>query len=79
MAGAESLALEVAGTRRLIITDMVLENFKSYAGEQHVGPFHKVASAKYTQLDRRMSQPLRSTSNFAASVCHDGVDKHTRT
>ena len=30
--------------RRLIITDMVLENFKSYAGEQRVGPFHKVSS-----------------------------------
>ncbi len=29
--------------RRLIITDMVLENFKSYAGEQLVGPFHKVS------------------------------------
>ena len=27
---------------RLIITDMVLENFKSYAGKQRVGPFHKV-------------------------------------
>jgi len=22
---------------------MVLENFKSYAGAQHVGPFHKVS------------------------------------
>jgi AAA15 family ATPase/GTPase len=30
------------GPRRLIITEMVLENFKSYAGEQRVGPFHKV-------------------------------------
>ncbi len=30
--------------RRLIITEMVLENFKSYAGEQRVGPFHKVAT-----------------------------------
>ena len=27
---------------RLIISEMVLENFKSYAGEQRVGPFHKV-------------------------------------
>lgn len=35
-------SMEVAGARRLIITDMVLDNFKSYAGEQHVGPFHKV-------------------------------------
>lgn len=28
--------------RRLMITHMVLENFKSYAGVQTVGPFHKV-------------------------------------
>ncbi|KAJ2849603.1 Structural maintenance of chromosomes protein 4 [Coemansia brasiliensis] len=28
---------------RLIITQMVLENFKSYAGRQVIGPFHKVA------------------------------------
>jgi hypothetical protein len=27
---------------RLFITEMVMENFKSYAGEQRVGPFHKV-------------------------------------
>ena len=27
---------------RLVIKEMVLENFKSYAGEQRVGPFHKV-------------------------------------
>lgn len=27
---------------RLVITEMVLENFKSYAGEQRIGPFHKV-------------------------------------
>ena len=30
-----------APTRRLMIREMVLENFKSYAGEQFVGPFHK--------------------------------------
>ena len=28
--------------KRLVIKQMVLENFKSYAGAQHVGPFHKV-------------------------------------
>jgi structural maintenance of chromosome 4 len=27
---------------RLIITEMILDNFKSYAGPQRVGPFHKV-------------------------------------
>ena len=31
--------------RRLIIKEMVLENFKSYAGEQRVGPFHKVGTS----------------------------------
>ncbi len=28
-------------TSRLMITKMVLENFKSYAGTQEIGPFHK--------------------------------------
>lgn len=32
-------------TSRLMIREMVLENFKSYAGAQHVGPFHKVGPA----------------------------------
>jgi hypothetical protein len=30
---------------RLIISKMVLKNFKSYAGIQEVGPFHKVRFA----------------------------------
>eukprot|EP00887_Chlorella_sp_A99_P001225 scaffold14.g1225.t1 len=30
---------------RLMIKEMVLENFKSYAGEQRVGPFHKCFSS----------------------------------
>ncbi|KAJ2740985.1 Structural maintenance of chromosomes protein 4, partial [Coemansia pectinata] len=29
------------GKPRLIITQMVLENFKSYAGRQVIGPFHR--------------------------------------
>ncbi|KAG6545758.1 hypothetical protein Mapa_012719 [Marchantia paleacea] len=33
------------GKPRLFITEMVMENFKSYAGEQRVGPFHKCFSA----------------------------------
>ncbi|KAH7861220.1 hypothetical protein Vadar_023285 [Vaccinium darrowii] len=32
-------------TPRLFIREMVLRNFKSYAGEQRVGPFHKSFSA----------------------------------
>ena len=36
--------------RRLIITDMVLKNFKSYAGEQRVGPFHKVTIVSWLTI-----------------------------
>lgn len=32
------------GRPRLFIKKMVLENFKSYAGKKHIGPFHKVLS-----------------------------------
>ena len=32
---------DTGSTTRLMITSMVLENFKSYAGEQEIGPFHK--------------------------------------
>jgi hypothetical protein len=35
--------------KRLIITEMVLENFKSYAGVQRVGPFHKVRVGPFQQ------------------------------
>jgi hypothetical protein len=31
-------------TLRLIIQKIVLENFKSYAGIQEVGPFHQVST-----------------------------------
>ncbi|XP_058187253.1 structural maintenance of chromosomes protein 4-like [Rhododendron vialii] len=34
-----------SSTPRLFIREMVLRNFKSYAGEQRVGPFHKSFSA----------------------------------
>ncbi|OWM64577.1 hypothetical protein CDL15_Pgr020544 [Punica granatum] len=33
------------GSPRLFIREMVMRNFKSYAGEQRVGPFHKSFSA----------------------------------
>ncbi len=35
--------------RRLVIREMELRNFKSYAGSQKVGPFHKVCLAKNLQ------------------------------
>lgn len=31
-----------SGTPRLYIKELIMKNFKSYAGEQRVGPFHKV-------------------------------------
>ena len=54
--------------KRLVIKQMVLENFKSYAGAQHVGPFHKVdlvsarapatrATRGGTDVDRREARP----------------------
>ncbi len=35
--------------QRLVITEMVLENFKSYAGEQRVGPLHKARVEENTR------------------------------
>lgn len=32
----------IANAKRLVITKMVLENFKSYAGVCEIGPLHKV-------------------------------------
>ena len=46
--------------KRLVIKKMVLENFKSYAGAQHVGPFHKVGSA---------SSFVRVTRSVRRAVC----------
>lgn len=37
--------------KRLIITEMLLENFKSYAGAQKVGPFHKVGQASGSSVN----------------------------
>ena len=40
----EQAETEQAQTERLMIHKMVNENFKSYAGAQELGPFHKVMS-----------------------------------
>ncbi|KDP27149.1 hypothetical protein JCGZ_19848 [Jatropha curcas] len=45
---SESNSVRAAGSSRgprLFIKEMVMRNFKSYAGEQRVGPFHKSFSA----------------------------------
>ncbi|KAJ2777607.1 Structural maintenance of chromosomes protein 4 [Coemansia javaensis] len=44
-AAAVAAAGSEQGKSRLVITQMVLENFKSYAGRQVIGPFHKSFSA----------------------------------
>ena len=38
----EMPVVEATNKPRPIITKMVLENFKSYAGVKEIGPFHKV-------------------------------------
>lgn len=42
MADGSGSAERRSGAPRLFIKEMVMRNFKSYAGEQRVGPFHKV-------------------------------------
>lgn len=32
--------------QRLVISKMIINNFKSYAGRQEIGPFHKVTGIK---------------------------------
>jgi len=39
-----------SGTPRLYIKELVMRNFKSYAGEQRVGPFHKVRILRWLDL-----------------------------
>lgn len=40
------------GKPRLFIKKMVLENFKSYAGKKHIGPFHKVSHGPAVVMNR---------------------------
>ncbi|KAG2764050.1 Structural maintenance of chromosomes protein 4 [Phytophthora cactorum] len=44
-APAVSTPAKAAPVKRLMITNMQLENFKSYAGKVEIGPFHKCFSA----------------------------------
>ena len=41
---------QLAPEGRLVITKMVMTNFKSYAGEQVVGDFHKVRLHHFLDL-----------------------------
>jgi len=51
---------------RLVIREMVLENFKSYAGAQRVGPFHKVGRLWLVVPSGR---PCHLQLDRPASVC----------
>lgn len=50
-------------TARLMITKIVNENFKSYAGIQELGPFHKVNTV-LSNRSRIFSHPSAQQLNF---------------
>ena len=50
--------------QRLVIKEMVLENFKSYAGVQRIGPFHK-ARARRAALGSLACAPRRWAARAA--------------
>lgn len=52
-------APDAAPGRRLMIREMVLENFKSYAGVQRVGPFHKARTPQRQSSNARGARALR--------------------
>lgn len=65
------------GNRRLVIREMELKNFKSYAGSQKVGPFHKVCLL--TRLQQRESLQLLKAAgvlqSFSSVVGPNGSGK----
>jgi hypothetical protein len=50
---------------RLVITKMVLHNFKSYYGNVEVGPFHKVSLCS----DTRLHSPASKSEMLCACLC----------
>ena len=72
--------------KRLVIKKMVLENFKSYAGAQHVGPFHKVrgsasvARARASEAEgcEGPSEVVRCSTSGPTSVEALGRPRSTR-
>lgn len=60
----QSPAPPAPGAPRLIITEMVLENFKSYAGAQHVGPFHKARGVAVPDDGRTLGPAWLVTAAF---------------
>ena len=49
-----------ANTARLMITKIVNENFKSYAGIQELGPFHKVNTRLESNRSRIFPHPCNT-------------------
>lgn len=45
--GSDNAATKDTKNRRMIISKIVIENFKSYAGVVEIGPLHKVATRKF--------------------------------
>jgi structural maintenance of chromosome 4 len=65
---------------RLIITEMILDNFKSYAGPQRVGPFHKVRRRSSTSSFNRIPglifpNHLHFLQSFSSVVGPNGSGK----
>ena len=52
VACAAAMAEPTAPKPRLVIKEMVLDNFKSYAGPQTIGPFHKARPPQLSPGDR---------------------------
>ena len=54
--------------KRLVIKEMVLENFKSYAGVQRIGPFHKARTSPVvvppTTARPRPRSPAHATGQY---------------
>lgn len=78
MAQAGVLAGQEAPRQRLMIREMVLENFKSYAGEQRVGPFHKASCKAHKSFPRRhrfLTSHNNLLQSFSAVVGPNGSGK----
>jgi hypothetical protein len=63
---AATMAEQEGRKPRLVITDMVLENFKSYAGAQRVGPFHKVRPRRAAPPDAPKPAARAAAAHAAA-------------
>ena len=61
---------QAAPLTRLIVTQIVVENFKSYAGRHTIGPFHKVIHHLISLLPHLVIH-LHSGSKWIRQIqCH---------